>query len=53
LWSNDGNFSEEDVEPEKGCQLPAGINDPAKVKETDLRPVRSRGTKDKTTDTTV
>ena len=37
-------FLEEDVEiePEEGRQLPPGINDPSKVSEEDLRPIRSR-----------
>ncbi|MDR1318282.1 MAG: AAA family ATPase [Treponema sp.] len=34
-------FEEEDVEFEEGRELPAGIDDPAKVKETDLRPIRA------------
>ena len=41
LWNRDDSFTEEDIEPEKGRQLPTGINDPAKVKESDLRPIRS------------
>ena len=38
LW--DDGFIEEDVPTEDGRQLPPGINDPAKVKESDLRPIR-------------
>jgi chromosome segregation protein len=35
-------FEEEDVEYEEGRELPLGIDDPAKVKDTDLRPIRAR-----------
>ena len=35
-------FEEEEVEQEEGRQLPPGVNDPSKVKDEDLRPVRSR-----------
>jgi len=34
-------FEEEEVEPEEGRELPPGVNDPAKVKEEDLRPIRA------------
>jgi chromosome segregation protein len=34
-------FEEEDVEFEEGRELPPGIDDPAKVKEADLRPIRA------------
>jgi chromosome segregation protein len=34
-------FVEEDVEPEEGRELPIGVDDPSKVKEADLRPIRS------------
>jgi chromosome segregation protein len=47
LWKEDGSFEEEDVEIEKGRELPAGVNDPALVSEAELRPIRSgrrRGT---------
>jgi len=44
LWDGDEGFSEEDVEPEEGRELPIGINDPKKVKETDLRPIRAAKT---------
>jgi chromosome segregation protein len=42
LWDSDGRFEEEDVQPEEGRQLPAGVNDPRKVKKEQLRPIRSR-----------
>ncbi|MCL2764497.1 MAG: AAA family ATPase [Treponema sp.] len=42
LWDTDGLFEEEDVPPEEGRQLPAGINDPKKVTQEQLRPIRSR-----------
>jgi chromosome segregation protein len=35
------DFIEEDVEAEEGRELPPGINDPSKVSEEDLHPVRS------------
>jgi len=35
-------FEEEEVELESGRELPPGINDPSKVSEADLRPIRSR-----------
>ena len=34
-------FEEEEVEPEEGRELPPGVNDPSKVKEEDLRPIRA------------
>jgi chromosome segregation protein len=34
-------FVEEDVEPEEGRELPLGVDDPAKVREADLRPIRA------------
>jgi chromosome segregation protein len=37
-----GLFEEEDVEYEEGRELPAGIDDPSRVKDTDLRPIRAR-----------
>jgi len=42
LWDADGEFEEEDITPEKGRQLPIGVNDPKKVTEAQLRPIRSR-----------
>jgi chromosome segregation protein len=42
LWDSDGNFEEEDVETEEGRQLPAGVDDPKKVSEEQLRPIRAR-----------
>jgi chromosome segregation protein len=42
LWDADGKFEEEDIPPEMGRQLPAGVNDPKKVTEAQLRPIRSR-----------
>ncbi|MCL2044366.1 MAG: AAA family ATPase [Treponema sp.] len=41
LWDDSGNFEEEDVETEEGRELPPGINDPRKVSETQLRPIRA------------
>jgi chromosome segregation protein len=35
-------FEEEDVEYEEGRELPVGIDDPAKVKDADLRPIRAK-----------
>jgi len=35
-------FEEEEVEKEEGRELPPGVNDPAKVSEEELRPIRSR-----------
>jgi chromosome segregation protein len=40
LWDSESGFTEEDVTPEEGRELPAGIDDPKKVKESDLRPIR-------------
>jgi chromosome segregation protein len=37
-----GLFEEEEVEPEEGRELPPGVDDPSKVSEEDLRPVRAR-----------
>jgi len=42
LWDADGKFEEEDVLPEEGRELPAGVNDPKKVTEAQLRPIKSR-----------
>jgi chromosome segregation protein len=42
LWEADGKFEEEDVLPEEGRQLPAGVNDPKKVTDEQLRPIRAR-----------
>ncbi len=42
LWAQDGSFEEEDVPPEEGRELPPGIDDPKKVTEAQLRPIRSR-----------
>ncbi|MCL2762674.1 MAG: AAA family ATPase [Treponema sp.] len=41
LWSDDSGFEEEDVEAEEGRQLPPGVDDPNKVSETQLRPIRA------------
>ncbi|MDR0315580.1 MAG: AAA family ATPase [Treponema sp.] len=38
LW-DDGNYKEEDVEPEEGRELPPGIDDPAAISEAQLRPI--------------
>jgi chromosome segregation protein len=35
-------FEEEEVELEEGRELPPGVDDPSKVSEEDLRPVRAR-----------
>jgi chromosome segregation protein len=35
------DFVEEDVAPEEGRELPLGVDDPAKVREADLRPIRA------------
>jgi chromosome segregation protein len=35
-------FEEEEVEREEGRELPLGVDDPSKVSEEDLRPVRAR-----------
>jgi len=35
-------FEEEEVELEEGRELPAGVDDPSKVSEEDLRPIRSK-----------
>jgi len=37
-----GLWDEEDVETEEGRELPPGVNDPRKVTEEQLRPIRSR-----------
>jgi len=42
LWDTDGKFEDEDIPPEKGMQLPAGVNDPKKVTQAQLRPIRSK-----------
>jgi chromosome segregation protein len=44
LWEQDGMFEEEDVPPEEGRELPVGVNDPRKVTQAQLRPIRSRPT---------
>jgi len=41
LWDGDSGFTEEDVEPEQGRELPIGVDDPKKVKESDLHPIRA------------
>jgi chromosome segregation protein len=35
-------WEDEEVEPEEGRELPPGVEDPAKVKAEDLRPIRSK-----------
>jgi len=42
VWDSDGNFEEKDVENEEGRQLPADIDDPKRVSEEQLRPIRAR-----------
>jgi chromosome segregation protein len=44
LWDADGKFEEEDVPPEEGRELPIGVNDPKKVTQAQLRPIRARNT---------
>ncbi|MDR2662799.1 MAG: AAA family ATPase [Treponema sp.] len=39
-------FVEEEVEPEEGRELPLGVDDPAQVKDADIRPIRSSVKKD-------
>jgi chromosome segregation protein len=39
--SEDGSWIEEEVEEEKGRELPIGIDDPGLVSEAELRPIRS------------
>jgi chromosome segregation protein len=41
LWDEGGNIEEEDVEIEEGHQLPPGVDDPDKVSEAQLHPIRS------------
>jgi chromosome segregation protein len=35
-------FEEEEVEPEEGRELPLGVDDPSRVSEEQLRPIRAR-----------
>jgi len=42
LWDDGSNLEEEEVEKEIGRQLPPGIDDPDKVTEAQLRPIRSK-----------
>jgi chromosome segregation protein len=42
LWDEDTVFEDEEVESEEGRELPPGMDDPSKVSEADLRPIRSR-----------
>jgi len=42
LWDAEGKFEDEDIKPEEGRQLPAGINDPKKVTDEQLRPIKSK-----------
>jgi chromosome segregation protein len=44
FWEEGGSFDEEEVEIEEGHQLPPGVDDPAKVSEAQLRPIRSAST---------
>jgi chromosome segregation protein len=41
LWEDGSNFEEEEVEAEDARELPPGIDDPDKVSEAQLRPIRS------------
>jgi chromosome segregation protein len=36
-----GSYEDEEVEPEEGRELPAGVDDPALVSEAELRPIKS------------
>jgi len=38
-------FEEEEVEPEEGRELPPGVDDPSKVSEEELRPIRGKHAK--------
>jgi chromosome segregation protein len=40
LWDDAGSFAEEEVDPEEGRELPPGTDDPEKVTEAQLRPIR-------------
>jgi len=40
-----GLWDEEEVEPEEGRELPPGVDDPAKVTEEQLRPIRAHAVK--------
>jgi chromosome segregation protein len=46
--SQQGLFEEEEVEIEVGRELPPGIDDPSKVSETELRPIRGKAVQQKT-----
>jgi len=41
LDTMEDNFTEEDVSPEEGRELPDGVNDPSQVRPEDLRPLRA------------
>jgi chromosome segregation protein len=41
LWDDGGSYEEEEVEPEEGRELPPGTDDPEKVTDSQLRPIRS------------
>jgi chromosome segregation protein len=41
LWDDEGNFEEEDLPPEEGRELPIGVDDPRKVSEAQLKPIRA------------
>jgi chromosome segregation protein len=43
LWGDGNSFAEEEVEAEEGRELPPGTDDPEKVTEAQIRPIR--GTK--------
>jgi chromosome segregation protein len=40
----DDTYVEEDVEPEEGRELPIGVDDPSRVSEAELRPIRHQKT---------
>jgi chromosome segregation protein len=42
LWDTDVKFQEEDIPREDGRELPVGVNDPKKVTQEQLHPIRTR-----------
>ena len=42
LWDGDADFVEEETENEEGRELPPGMDDPSKVSDSQLRPIRAR-----------
>ncbi|GHV94255.1 chromosome partition protein Smc [Spirochaetia bacterium] len=41
LWGDGDGFEEEEVQPEEGRELPLDVDDPRKVSESQLRPIRA------------